>query len=128
MNATEDAVQRQRAKQKAIESAQRDAAIGNVNEMQKLVHELISMKKKDDDKEVTKGSTRFADNCISLLDRCTRVGAVNLHENQELGPAEPCSGETSEPLQQDSEHRLVPMVSITCLAVTLHCMYGSGYT
>ena len=43
------------------------------------------MKKKDDDdkEEVKKGSKSFADNCISLLDRCTRVGAAILRENKE---------------------------------------------
>ena len=90
INEKEEAEQRIRANKKAEESAQRAAAIGDVNEMQKLVHELIQMKKKDDnDNEmVTKGSKRFADNCISLLDRCTRVGAATLRENKEPGTAD----------------------------------------
>ena len=90
INDKEEAEQRTRAKKKAEESAQRAAAIGDVNEMSKIVHELIEMKKKDDnDNEVvTKGSKRFADNCISLLDRCTRVGAATLRENKEPGTAD----------------------------------------
>ena len=84
LNDTEEAEQRIKAKQKAQESAKRVAAIGDVTEMQKLVHELIEMKKKDDDDKevVTKRRKQFADNCISLLDRCTRVGAATLRENQ----------------------------------------------
>ena len=84
LNATEETEQRIRAKQTFQEAAQRVASIGDVTEMQQIVHELIEMKKKDDEKEVvTKGSKRFADNCISLLDRCTRVGAATLRENKE---------------------------------------------
>ena len=46
INDKEEAEQRTRAKKKAEESAKRAAAIGDVNEMSKIVHELIEMKKK----------------------------------------------------------------------------------
>ena len=90
VNSKEEEEQRTRAKRKAQDSAQRAAAIGDVQEMSNIVHKLIEMKEKDDDnkQDVPKGSKRFADGCISLLDRCTRVGAANLRENMEPGTAD----------------------------------------
>ena len=90
VNSREEEEQRTRAKKKAQDSAQKAAAIGDVQEMSKIVHKLIEMKEQDDDnkQDGPRGSKRFADGCISLLDRCTRVGAANLRENMEPGTAD----------------------------------------
>ena len=88
-NAEEAEEQRLRARKKAQDSAKRAAAIGDMDRMGLIVDELIKIKKKDDeDKELAKekrGYKRFADTCITLLDRCGRVGAAGLRENNELG-------------------------------------------